>query len=215
MKVKLCGMKSVEAAQAAVEAGADFIGFIFYPPSSRNVSPGQAAAICDRIGYKARKVGVFVDEEIHRVKAIAGLCNLDFIQLHGHEDAAYIRQIRQPVIKAVRYHEGLSHRMIDKLPADLILIDAGNDLQPGGTGKPFNWQQAAKDIRRIQHSVLIAGGIQTSNLQQVWDTFHPYGVDASSGLETNGVKDVAKIREFMQEVKCINATEAATKEMVI
>ncbi len=204
MKAKLCGMRSLEAAQAAVTAGADYVGFIFYPPSPRNVPPGKAAAICAELGYSARKVGVFVDEEPYRVNAIAELCHLDFVQLHGQEDADYIRQIKKPVIKAVRYHQGLDHKEVDKLPAELILIDAGTPEQVGGTGQPFNWQEAAGVISHIKHSVIIAGGINAGNVQQAWDTFHPYAVDTASGIETDGQQDVAKIQAFMEQVKRIN-----------
>ena len=218
MKAKLCGMRSLEAAQAAVDAGADYVGFIFYPPSRRNISPGKAAAICSAIGYKARKVGVFVNVEPYRVNTIAELCNLDLVQLHGDEDANYISQIKKPVIKAIRYHAGLSYREIDKLPAELILIDAGTPEQVGGTGQPFNWREAAEVIGHIKHSVMIAGGINQENLLTAWRTFRPYGVDTASGIETDGEQDVAKIKAFMSEVKRVNEWRTLPKfpeEMVI
>ena len=196
MKAKLCGMKTLEAAQAAVEAGADFVGFIFCPQSKRNISPGAAAKICSEIGFRARKVGVFVDEELYRVNVIAELCHLDYVQLHGHEDADYIRQIRRPVIKAVPYGPDFSAREINRLPAELILVDTYLPGMAGGTGETFDWRSAAKEIKKIKQSVLIAGGINVDNVKEAWDTFHPYGVDVSGGLETDGEKDIQKIQAF-------------------
>lgn len=215
MKAKLCGMKTLEAAQAAVEAGADFVGFIFCPQSKRNISPGAAAKICSEIGFRARKVGVFVDEELYRVNVIAELCHLDYVQLHGHEDADYIRQIRRPVIKAVPYGPDFSAREINRLPAELILVDTYLPGMAGGTGETFDWRSAAKEIKKIKQSVLIAGGINVDNVKEAWDTFHPYGVDVSGGLETDGEKDIQKIQAFMQRVKVINRRKEMPKGLVV
>ena len=109
MKAKLCGMKTREAAEAAEAAGADLVGFIFWAKSRRAVTPEQAAAIGASL-RRAKKVGVFVDAPVARVNEIAAACKLDFVQLHGHEDADYARQVRAPVIKAYRFGDGFDAR---------------------------------------------------------------------------------------------------------
>ena len=109
MKAKLCGMKTREAAEAAEAAGADLVGFIFWAKSRRAVTPEQAAAIGASL-RRAKKVGVFVDAPVARVNEIAAACGLDFVQLHGHEDADYARQVRAPVIKAYRFGDGFDAR---------------------------------------------------------------------------------------------------------
>ena len=123
LKAKLCGMKTVEAARAAERAGADFIGFIFWRRSHRFVEPQRAARIAEAL-QRVKTVGVFVDEDPALVNAIARQCHLDFVQLHGHEDAAYAKQIEVPVIKAYRYGDGFSAEAANAFPAAMILVDA-------------------------------------------------------------------------------------------
>ena len=123
LKAKLCGMKTVGAARAAEGAGADFIGFIFWRRSHRFVEPEQAARIVEAVPY-VKKVGVFVDEQPEVVNLIARQCHLDFVQLHGHEDAAYAEQMEVPVIKAYRYGDGFSAEAANAYPAAMILVDA-------------------------------------------------------------------------------------------
>ena len=202
MKAKLCGMKTREAAEAAEAAGADLVGFIFWAKSRRAVTPEQAAAIGASL-RRAKKVGVFVDAPVARVNEIAAACKLDFVQLHGHEDADYARQVRVPVIKAYRFGDGFDARAAAAFPAELILLDSGTAALPGGPGKRFAWREAAEAVRTagIRERLLVAGGVAAENLPELYETFHPYGVDVSGSLEVHGEKSIGKIREFMQAVQ--------------
>lgn len=203
LRAKLCGMKTKEAVRAADVAGADFIGFIFWPGSHRFVAPSEAAVLGRGI-QRARKVGVFVDEAPQRVCEIAELARLDYIQLHGHEDAAYARRLNRPVIKAYRYGDGFSAAAANAFPADFILVDAYRPGQAGGTGESFDWQRAAAEIHAVTKPVLIAGGISEANVMEAAGIFQPYGVDVSGSLEVHKEKSVEKIQSFMQKVAAWN-----------
>ena len=203
LKAKLCGMKTLAAAEAAEQAGADFIGFIFWRHSHRFIEPREAANISQAL-QKVKKVGVFVDADPAVVNAIAARCQLDFVQLHGHEDAGYAREIRRPVIKAYRYGDGFSADAANAFPADMILVDAYRPGEVGGTGTSFNWQKAQQEIAAVKKPVLIAGGISEANVGEVEQTFHPFAVDVSGSLEVHKEKSAARIASFMAKVHEIN-----------
>lgn len=202
MKAKLCGMKTREAAEAAEAAGADFVGFIFWEKSRRAVTPERAAAIGAGL-QRVKKVGVFVDAPVERVNEIVADAALDFVQLHGHEDAAYARRVRAPVIKVYRYGDGFDAREAAAFPAELVLLDSGTAALPGGTGRRFAWREAAEAVRHagLSGRLLVAGGVTAENLPELCEIFHPYGVDVSGSLEVNGEKSIGKIRGFMQVVQ--------------
>lgn len=190
-------MRSLEAALAAETAGADYVGFIFWRKARRYVSPGQAADIAGAL-HRARTVGVFVDEDPAEVNRIARLVDLDYVQLHGTEDAAYARELERPVIKAFRYGDTFSAEAANDYPAELILVDAYKEDSPGGTGEPFDWERAAAEVARVEKPVLIAGGIGAGNVRRAVEVFHPYGVDVSGSLEENGEKSLPRIEAFME-----------------
>lgn len=199
-RVKICGIRTLEAAVEADQNGADFIGFIFYRKSPRYVNPFKAAEIAKSV--KCKKVGVFVNENAGVVNGISRLAGLDYIQLHGDEDAQYVAKIhRAPVIKAWRYDDDFDAREVNKFPCELVLLDSFVKGRMGGTGKTFDWHKASTEIRKLTKRFLIAGGISSQNIQEVISIFHPYGVDVSGSLEINGVKSVNKIRDFLQIVK--------------
>ncbi|WP_073088423.1 phosphoribosylanthranilate isomerase [Selenomonas ruminantium] len=200
MRAKICGIKDLFAAKVAEEAGADFIGFVFYEPSHRYINPERAAVIRQQI-KESRCVGVFVDEDLSRVNEIAEQVGLDYVQLHGHEPASYAKQVVCPVIKAFRYDENFSVAEANDYPAEMILLDTPHPLLPGGTGERFDWRRAADDIVQIHKSVLVAGGINRENVKQVNKLLHPYAVDVSSGLEENKEKSLEKIRAFLRRIK--------------
>ena len=207
MKAKLCGMKTLAAAQAAEAAGATFIGFIFWPKSHRYIAPEQAAAIAAKL-HRVKTVGVFVDEAPERVNAIAAEVGLDFVQLHGHEDAAYAAKIERPVIKAYRYGEGFDAKAAATFPADYILLDSGTAKLPGGTGRRFAWREAAQavdEVPELRSRLLIAGGVAEDNVAEIESIFHPFGVDVSGSLEVEGEKSIEKIASFMKAVKALDA----------
>lgn len=207
LKAKLCGMKTAAAALAAERAGADFIGFIFWRRSHRFIEPREAAKISQAL-RKVRKVGVFVDEEPETVNKIADTCGLDFVQLHGHEDEAYAGKIKRPIIKAYRYGDGFSAAAANAFPAAMILVDAYQKGQAGGTGTSFDWQRAQQEVAAVKKPVLIAGGISEENVGEVQRIFHPFAVDVSGSLEVKREKSLARIASFMEKVQEINAAES-------
>ena len=202
MRVKMCGMKTVSAALAAEEAGADYIGFVFAEKSRRFVAPKAAQEIVRELRH-AQKVGVFVDAPMDEVNAIAALVGLDYVQLHGHETAETARGSERPVIKAYRYGDDFDVDAANKYPAEIILVDSYLQGAAGGTGTVFAWQEAAREIARITKPVLIAGGITAEDVGEAAVIFHPFGVDVSGGLEEQGEKSEEKIRAFMRQ--CVGA----------
>ena len=202
MKVKICGIKSLLAAKVAEEAGADFVGFVFWPESHRWIEPEHAAVIAGQLRQSWR-TGVFVDADIDTVNDIAKEVHLDFVQLHGHENAAYARKVQCPVIKAYRYSEKFSAETANVFPAELILIDTYCPGVPGGTGETFDWRIAAEELSKIKKPVLIAGGINIDNVHDVKKIFQPYGIDVSGSLEENREKSISKMQAFMRRVRSL------------
>ena len=209
MKAKLCGMKTLAAARAAEEAGAAFVGFIFWAKSHRYLAPEAAAHIAKEL-HHVKTVGVFVDEVAERVNAIAAEVGLDFVQLHGHEDAAYARKIEHPVIKAYRYSASFDAGAAAAFPARYLLLDSGTAKLPGGTGKRFAWREAAQAVEKfpaLKERLLIAGGVAEDNVTEIEQIFHPFGVDVSGSLETDGEKSIEKIQSFMRAVEAVNEAD--------
>ena len=209
MKVKICGLETVEAAQTAASAGADFLGFIFWPRSRRAIEPEAAAAICQTVKGAAR-IGVFVDERPAEIQRIARLCRLDYVQLHGHEDAAFAASLQLPVIKAFRWGDDFSPEAANAFPAEIILLDSFARGMPGGTGQTFAWQQAAAAAKQVKKPLLVAGGINQENVGLAQQIFQPFGVDVSGSLEENGEKSLEKIRVFMRVIRRGNEYERHT-----
>ena len=200
MRVKMCGMRTITAARAAEEAGADYIGFIFVKNSRRYIAPEAAREIV-RALHRVRKVGVFVDAPMSDVNAIAGLVGLDYVQLHGHEPAEMAKESQYPVIKAYRYGDDFDADTANAYPAEMILVDSYVQGAAGGTGTAFHWQDAAREIARVTKPVLIAGGITAENVGAAAAIFQPFGVDVSGGLEEAGEKSEEKICAFMAAVR--------------
>lgn len=200
LKVKVCGIRSLEAAQAAEQNGADYIGFIFSPRFRRFIEPEKAATICKGV-KKVKKVGVFVDEDLDYVNATAELCGLDYVQLHGSEKAEYAKVVCRPVIKAWRWGDDFSVAEAEAYPSEYALVDSYTKGMVGGTGETFAWRQAAKDITRLQKPFFLAGGISAANVREAEEIFKPFAVDASGSMETDGEKSVTKIKEFLQAAK--------------
>ena len=200
MRVKMCGMRTITAARAAEEAGADYIGFIFVKNSRRYIAPEAAREIV-RALHRVRTVGVFVDAPMDEVNQIAAFVGLDYVQLHGHESAEIARQSERPVIKAYRYGDDFDANAANAYPAEMILVDSYVQGAAGGTGTAFHWQDAAREIARVTKPVLIAGGITAENVGEAAAIFQPFGVDVSGGLEKDGEKSEEKIRVFMEVVR--------------
>ena len=198
--IKVCGITTLEDALAAVEGGATAIGFNFYPRSKRYIRPEEAAPIAAALPHPIIKVGVFVNEAPAAVESIARQVGLDVAQLHGDEGPdALPAGLR--VWKAFRVDEGFDARQMDAFPTvEAFLLDGPAGGEYGGAGIPFAWGLAAGATRRI----LIAGGLDATNVRQAIREAHPWGVDACSKIESSpGHKDRAKMMDFLKA-----ATEA-------
>jgi phosphoribosylanthranilate isomerase len=201
VQVKICGITNLEDAQAAVEAGTDALGFVFYPPSPRHVSPEQAEQIIQKLPPFVTTVGLFVDVAFDTVNDMAARCGLDRIQLHGRETPAFCRQVKQPVIKAFRIKNAESLAHLPGYTVSAYLLDAHVEgALPGGTGASFSWELAAR--AKPYGPVILAGGLTTENVAAAIAQTRPYGVDVSTGVEcAPGIKDHRKVREFIARAK--------------
>lgn len=201
VQVKICGITNVEDAQAAVEAGADALGFVFYPPSPRHVTPEQAAHIILKLPPFVTTVGLFVDVAFDTVNDLAARCGLDRIQLHGRETPAFCHQVKQPVIKAFRIKNAESLVHLPGYAVSAYLLDAHVEgALPGGTGASFAWELAAR--AKPYGPVILAGGLTPENVAAAIAQTRPYGVDVSTGVEcAPGIKDHRKICEFIARAK--------------
>jgi phosphoribosylanthranilate isomerase len=189
MILKICGITNAEDAAAAIQAGATAIGFNFYLRSPRYIAPEQAAAIATLPGV--RRVGVFVDETRERVEEIARIARLDVAQLHGDEaPSAYPRSVT--VWKAARVTNGFDWARYDELPAEALLLDGP------ANGQTFDWNIVSARKQRI----ILAGGLDASNVALAISIVHPWGVDVCSRIESApGRKDHRKMIEFLQAAK--------------
>lgn len=202
IKVKICGITSLEDAQTAIEAGADALGFVFCSASPRTISPQQAAEIIRRLPPFVQTVGLFVDEELETVNAIADRCGLDIVQLHGDETPDYCQAVRRRVIKAFRVKDITILGSLEQYQISGYLLDAWSATALGGTGKTFNWEIAAEAVR-TGRSIVLAGGLTPENVAESVKIVRPYAVDVSSGVESApGFKDHHKLFEFVRNAKC-------------
>jgi phosphoribosylanthranilate isomerase len=201
VRVKICGITNLEDALAAVAAGADALGFVFYPPSRRYVTAAQAEQIIRQLPPFVSTVGLFVDVALDEVNDIASRCGLDRIQLHGRETPDFCCQVRRPVIKAFRIKNAASLTPLPDYRVAAFLLDAYVEgALPGGTGTPFSWALAAQ--AQTYGPVILAGGLTSANIEVAIGQLHPYGVDVSTGVErAPGLKDHHKVREFIARAK--------------
>ena len=195
MMVKICGITNREDALAAIEGGASALGFNFYSNSPRYVDPDRASDLVAGLPGSAWKVGVFVNESPARIVAIARQVGLDIAQLHGDEAVAdYPQGIR--IWKAARVESSFRLFDLDSCPAEAVLLDAAAGTAYGGTGRTFDWSQAAGSTKHI----ILAGGLDASNVRQAIAAGRPWGVDACSRIESApGRKDHAKMAQFLKE----------------
>ncbi|WP_421385474.1 phosphoribosylanthranilate isomerase [Bacillus salacetis] len=199
--MKVCGIMEVGHAQAAVDAGADAIGFIF-AQSRRKVSLDAAKEICESIPSSVMKVGVFVDAGKDEIEKTAAECSLDYVQLHGNETPEFIQSLSVPSYKALPIKEKRDLDGIEEFPGRFILLDSGHGSARGGNGTTFDWSYL-KNIS-IDKKVILAGGLNSNNIEMAVKEVNPYMVDVSSGVETNKVKDIRKIKEFIIKAKNIS-----------
>lgn len=186
------------AAVVAAAAGADAIGFVF-APSRRQVTVAQARQIAAELPPFVTKVGVFVDEDRGRILEIADACRLDMLQLHGAESPEFAGALRLPVIKAFRVRDAGSLPALQEYRVAALLLDSYDPELAGGTGRAFNWDLVAG--LRAPAPVILSGGLTVDNIPRALEVVRPYAVDVSSGVETDGRKDLRKIREFIARVR--------------
>jgi len=201
MFVKICGITDKETAHFVQEAGADFIGFVF-APSKRRISPVNAAKISKHLSSKIKTVGVFVNESVENMKYIANLVGLDYIQLHGDEPASVAKKIPYPIIKAFSIQQ-VNPKTVHEYPCDYLLIDSPGEKYRGGSGNVFNWERL-ENVQMDKSKMILAGGLSAENVRDAKKFVKPAGVDVSSGVETNGMKDPLKIKRFLERAKLVN-----------
>ncbi|PLR80889.1 phosphoribosylanthranilate isomerase [Bacillus canaveralius] len=199
MKVKICGITDSITAQAAVKAGADAIGFVF-AESSRRVTPEQAGAIAAILPGHVQKVGVFVNETIEQIERIANTAKLDLIQLHGDESPEFCKAISLPVVKAISISTSEDMKELVRYETEYVLLDSPKGKYRGGNGTKFNWELAA-EASKSETKVILAGGLNANNVAEAIGKVDPYMVDVSSGVETDGKKDISKINRFIAIAK--------------
>lgn len=195
-KIKLCGLSRTEDIEAVNQLLPDFMGFVFYEKSVRNVSLDRAKELKALLDSRIKAVGVFVDDDPEFIKKLTSENVIDIIQLHGSEDETYVENIKaatgRPVIQAFKVKEPQDVEKANNSKADYILLDSGM-----GTGKPFNWEL----LQGIKRDYFLAGGLFPENVKEAIETVKPYAVDVSSGIETDKKKDVDKMRRFVDNVR--------------
>ena len=198
--VKICGITRAIDADAAVAAGADALGFVFYPKSARNVDAVRVAEIAKRLPPFVTTVGLFVDPDAALVEHVLSLVRLDRLQFHGDEPPELCSSFGVPYLKAVRVRPetDLLQSAVIHAGASALLLDAFVDGMPGGTGATFDWRLIPQSLPL---PVVLSGGLTPENVADAVHRVHPYGVDVSSGVElSKGIKDAAKIVAFIKGV---------------
>lgn len=195
-KIKFCGLTGDCDIDAANELRPEYIGFVFAPKSKRYVEPERAAELKRQLAAGIKAVGVFVNDDLYHVAELLNRGIIDIAQLHGSEDEEYIGHLRQltgkPIIRAYRIKTAEDIAEAEKCTADHVLLDSG-----AGTGEVFDW----KLIKNMKRPYFLAGGLSPDNVENAVEQLSPYAVDVSSGIETDGVKDKAKMAAFAAAVR--------------
>ena len=211
--VKICGFQTAEPVRAAIEAGADAVGLVFVPSAGRCITIEQAEGILSEVRTSTMKmpkfVGLFADQPVEEVNLIVRTLGLDAVQLCGEESMAFSRQMSTPIYKvigidaqvpvAAQMPRIMVTQQRHALAGHRIVIDAKTPGVYGGTGQRLDWE-LARDLARA-FELCLAGGLSPENVQEAIEQVHPWGVDASSGVETDGVKDAAKVAAFVDAVR--------------
>lgn len=204
IEIKICGLTNPDDAAAAAAAGADYLGFVFYPASPRAVSAEDVIRILDAVPVPVRAVGVFVNASPTEVIGIAGLCGLYAVQLHGDESAAPFEHLRVRLWRALRVSAAGCSPDPDKWPASRYVVDAAAPGLYGGTGVLADWERAAQ--LAMERPVLLAGGLTPDNVGDAVRAVHPWGVDVVSGVEAApGRKDLERMSAFIRRARAADA----------
>jgi phosphoribosylanthranilate isomerase len=207
VKVKICGITNADDALAAVEAGADALGFVCYRNSPRYIAPEHIARIVRGLPPFILPVGVFVNEDMKSVRDLMDACGLVFAQLHGDEPAAYCEALGRPVLRAFRLRgRGALLQLAEyrgRMGVRGFVVDAFSEDAYGGTGRVADWALAAEMASVAP--VILAGGLNDQNVGEAIRQVNPYGVDVSSGVESSpGVKDHEKLRAFLRAARLVS-----------
>ncbi|BAR85627.1 MULTISPECIES: phosphoribosylanthranilate isomerase [Bacillus] len=200
MKVKICGITDVETAKSVCEYGADALGFVF-AESKRKITPKRAKEIIQELPANVLKIGVFVNESVEVIQKIADECGLTHVQLHGDEDNYQIRRLNIPSIKSLGVTSESDMENAQRYETDYILFDSPKEKFHGGNGKTFSWELLGHMPKELRKKMILAGGLNALNIEEAIRTVRPYMVDVSSGVETEGKKDVEKIKQFIIKAK--------------
>jgi len=201
MKIKICGITTIDDALFCAENGADALGFVFYRKSKRFIEPEAAAEIISRIPPFITAVGVFVDEERSTILNILNTCHLNVLQFHGDETPQYVQSFtQQKVIKAIRVKDANSIKSIKDFKVSAFLLDSYVKGVQGGTGVTFNW--ALVEEAKQYGKIILSGGLNPGNIKEAIMKVKPYAVDASSSLETApGIKNRELVKQFIEEAR--------------
>jgi len=205
VRVKICGIKRLEDALAAVDAGTDAIGLNFWRPGRRYVPPEVARVIARALPPFVTRVGVFADEDPETIRQIAVLCGLDALQLHGSESPQFCRQFDRPVVKGIKVRSPESVTGLARYQVAAFLLDAHVPGEMGGTGRAFDWGPGPR--AKEAGPIILSGGLTPENVGDAIQAATPYAVDVATGVETGGYKDPAKIRAFVAQVQRWNTAE--------
>jgi phosphoribosylanthranilate isomerase len=203
VRIKVCGITNLEDAVAAVEAGADALGFNFYYRSARFIMPADAGRIVSQLPATVLSVGIFVNEATpETVARVADAAGVRAVQLHGDESPEYCRALPHRFrIKALRVGPEFKPESAVEYETEAILLDAFDREAQGGTGRTIDWQ-VARRTRELVPKLFLAGGLSPENIEEAVAAVLPYGVDACSGLESApGRKDLARVREFIERAR--------------
>jgi phosphoribosylanthranilate isomerase len=203
VRVKVCGITSLEDGLVAAAAGADALGFVFWPKSARVVDVATARRIVQALPPFVTRVGVFVDASREELGCVAEAVGLDLVQLHGQESLADLDGLSRPALKALRVDESFAIdeavRYAERSAG--LLLDAGTAAQPGGTGRTLDWS-VARRVRERVGMLVLAGGLTAENVGEAIAAVRPTAVDVSSGVESApGRKDPAKVEAFLEAVR--------------
>ncbi|EEM23670.1 N-(5'-phosphoribosyl)anthranilate isomerase [Bacillus thuringiensis serovar tochigiensis BGSC 4Y1] len=190
----------METAKRACEYGADALGFVF-AESKRKITPKRAEEIIQELPANVLKIGVFVNESVEMIQKIADECGLTHVQLHGDEDNYQIRRLNVPSIKSLGVTSESDMKNAQGYETDYILFDSPKEKFYGGNGKTFSWELLGHMPKELRKKTILAGGLNALNIEEAIRTVRPYMVDVSSGVETEGKKDVEKIKQFIIKAK--------------
>ncbi len=200
IKIKICGLRSEEDVSIVNEYLPDYIGFVFVKGRKRYIDPADALSLKQKLDKSIRTVGVFIDEDVKSVYDLLRNGTIDIAQLHGSEDEDYIDELSAligarddiKIIKAFQVSDASDIDKVNVSGADMVILDSGT-----GSGKTFDWS-ILKDVKR---DFFLAGGLDPDNVKEATDNIHPFGVDVSSGVETEGKKDIIKVEAFIKAVR--------------